>query len=198
MTELEITGESQHELSHHVQSPATLFKASIVSAVLAAVILVSVVLPAEYGIDPTGIGAALGLGALASSETISEASSETVSESNGADKTSLQTQYREDSVDIPVPAGKGLEYKFHLVKGDSMRYDWSTSEGNIYFDFHGEPDGDTTGFFESYTVSTADTVRGTFTASFDGSHGWYWKNESLSPIVVSLKTQGSYKVIGQK
>ncbi len=91
-----------------------------------------------------------------------------------------------------------MEYKFHLVKGDALRYDWSASEGEIYFDFHGEPDGDTTGYFESYTVSTADNVRGTFTASFDGAHGWYWENKGQSPIVVSLNTKGTYEVIGMK
>lgn len=190
MTELENTGESQHGLPHSVQSPATLLKACIFSAVLAAIILVSTILPVEYGIDPMGIGAAVGLSPLASPETVAE--------SDEPDKTSPQTRYQENSVDILVPAGTGLEYKFHLAKGDAMRYDWSSNEGDIYFDFHGEPDGDTTGYFESYTVSSADTVRGTFTASFDGAHGWYWENRGPTPIVVSLKTQGSYEVIGLK
>jgi len=190
MAELETSGESQHELIHSVQSLATLLKVGVLSAVFAAFILVSIVLPAEYGIDPMGIGAALGLSPLASSETVPE--------SDEPSTTLLETGYQEDSVDIHVPAGKGLEYKFHLVKGNAMRYDWSSSEGDIYFDFHGEPDGDTTGYFESYTVSTAGTVRGTFTASFDGSHGWYWENKGPSPIVVSLKTQGSYEIIGRK
>ncbi len=190
MTELENTGESQHGLPRSIQSPATLLKACVFSAVLAAIILVSTILPAEYGIDPMGIGAAIGLSPLASSETIVE--------SDGPGETSPQTGYQEDSVDILVPAGTGLEYKFHLMKDDAMRYDWTSGEGELYFDFHGEPDGDTTGYFESYTVSTADSVRGTFTASFDGAHGWYWENRGSSPIVVSLKTQGSYEIIGLK
>lgn len=45
-------------------STARLVKATLVSILVAAVILVTTVLPAEYGIDPTGIGARLGLDAL--------------------------------------------------------------------------------------------------------------------------------------
>lgn len=107
--------------------------------------------------------------------------------------------YREDSVDISIPAGKGLEYKFYLTSGDALRYGWSTKGGELlFFDFHGEPQGDTTGYFESYTVSTANNARGSFTASFEGSHGWYWENKGQINMVVTLKTEGNYKIIGIK
>lgn len=43
---------------------ARLVRATLVSIVVAAAILVTTVLPAEYGIDPTGIGARLGLDTL--------------------------------------------------------------------------------------------------------------------------------------
>lgn len=42
-------------------STKTLIKSTIIAAVSATVILVTVVLPAEYGIDPTGVGKAVGL-----------------------------------------------------------------------------------------------------------------------------------------
>lgn len=42
-------------------SPAVLRRASVVAAILAVAIAVMVVLPAEYGIDPTGIGRRIGL-----------------------------------------------------------------------------------------------------------------------------------------
>ena len=45
-------------------STARLLRATLASLIVAAVILVTTVLPAEYGIDPTGIGARLGLDAL--------------------------------------------------------------------------------------------------------------------------------------
>ena len=40
---------------------AQLIKSTILAAVAAVVILVTIVLPSEYGIDPTGIGKAVGL-----------------------------------------------------------------------------------------------------------------------------------------
>ena len=50
--------------SPKLPSTARLVRATLVSVLVAAVILVTTVLPAEYGIDPTGIGARLGLDAL--------------------------------------------------------------------------------------------------------------------------------------
>lgn len=42
-------------------SAGRLIKSTIVAAIAAGVILVSIVMPAEYGIDPTGMGKILGL-----------------------------------------------------------------------------------------------------------------------------------------
>lgn len=42
-------------------SSAKLIKSTIVAAVAAALLLVATILPAEYGIDPTGVGQVLGL-----------------------------------------------------------------------------------------------------------------------------------------
>ena len=42
-------------------SPMRLVRATLTAAALAGALLVTVVLPAEYGIDPTGIGRATGL-----------------------------------------------------------------------------------------------------------------------------------------
>ncbi|MAZ67090.1 MAG: hypothetical protein CMF25_08260 [Kangiellaceae bacterium] len=176
-------------MDHIVQSTQTLVKASIVAFIFAAVGLMTIILPAEYGIDPTGIGKAMGLTVL--SDPIE------VKRPDNLINTQTERDYTEDSVEITVMANQGLEYKFDIEKGDAIRYAW-TSSAPLFFDFHGEPKGDTTGYFESYTISTSDEVSGMFTASFDGSHGWYWKNTSNSPIVVSLKTEGNYLLIGVK
>jgi hypothetical protein len=42
-------------------SAATLLRASLVAALIAVTLVVTAVLPAEYGIDPTGIGSRIGL-----------------------------------------------------------------------------------------------------------------------------------------
>jgi hypothetical protein len=193
MTELEHTGKAQHELEHTVQSKKTLLKATAFAAVLAVIVFFVAILPAEFGTDPTGLGKMMRLTQLSGQTSTAQAATTQVAST----KPTLSDQ--EDSVDISIPAGKGLEYKFYLVGGDAMRYGWSTKGGELlYFDFHGEPQGDTTGYFESYTISTANNVRGSFTASFEGSHGWYWKNKGHTDIVVTLQTEGSYKIIGLK
>ena len=193
MTELEHAGKAQHELDHTVQSKKILLKASAYAALLAMIIFIIAILPAEFGIDPTGLGKTMGLTQLAGQTQSAEAQSVQVSSKN------QDFPDQEDSVDIIIPAGEGLEYKFYLVSGETMRYGWSTKGDELLFsDFHGEPQGDTTGYFESYTVSTVNNVRGSFTASFEGSHGWYWKNKGLADIVVTLQTEGTYKIIGIK
>lgn len=42
-------------------SPASLRRATLVAVIIAAVLVVTAVLPAEYGVDPTGIGRRIGL-----------------------------------------------------------------------------------------------------------------------------------------
>lgn len=166
-------------------SSAGLAKATGIALVIAFVLLVFVVLPAEYDIDPTGFGGALGLTRLS-----------TVAVEGEAPRESAAVKTRDDRVVVEVPAARGVEYKFFLRAGQKMKYSWESSSGSIYYDFHGEPEGNTTGFFESYAESTSNTAKGTFTAPFDGAHGWYWKNASLRIVEVTLVTSGSYEVLG--
>ncbi|MCZ6836228.1 MAG: hypothetical protein O7G85_10675 [Planctomycetota bacterium] len=181
-----------------VASIASLVKATAIALVLAIVLLLLVVLPAEYNIDPTGFGHAIGLTRLAappppgdSDTPDASASDDGAAEENDGD--------REDRVEIEVPAGRGLEYKFALRTGERMKFEWSIDEDDeatLYYDFHGEPKGDTTGFFESYSISAANGAKGTFTAPFEGVHGWYFKNRTSSMIKVTLVTSGTYEVLG--
>ena len=45
-------------------SASRLFRSTLLAAVIAAVLLVTIVMPAEYGVDPTGVGSVLGLKAM--------------------------------------------------------------------------------------------------------------------------------------
>ncbi len=73
-----------------------------------------------------------------------------------------------------------------------LTYEWITDGSTLYFDLHGEPKGDTTGYFESYAIATLDEMKGSFTAPFAGSHGWYFKNTSDVPVTVQLIVSGEY------
>lgn len=182
-----------NESTLSIQSTKTLVKATIYAGLIAGVILVTTILPVEYNIDPTGVGKALGLTGMHESSA-SVVKTPTIEPSI----TGQSATYSTDSVSISVPAGTGLEYKFFLVEGAKMEYSWSADNAEIFFDFHGEPEGDTTGYFESFTVTTAREVKGTLTAPFTGSHGWYWKNSGDTDIKISLDTKGSYQIIGLK
>jgi hypothetical protein len=171
------------------QSNKTLFKATGFAAILAVIVLVLIILPTEYNIDPTGFGKMSGLSQLYSTEDTAE-----IKQTLTADNPKAQ----QDTVTIEVLPGEGLEYKFFLEAQQKLVYSWNTNGESLYFDFHGEPQGDTTGFFESFTIATSNKMNGTLTTPFAGSHGWYWRNDTDSAITISLMTKGSYKIIGLK
>ena len=56
----------------HTVSSKTLIKASSTALLLAAITLMTVILPAEYNIDPSGVGKALGLTVLAGNDEIAQ------------------------------------------------------------------------------------------------------------------------------
>ena len=97
-----------------------------------------------------------------------------------------------DVITITIPARGDKEYKLHLDKGATFEYAWKTEGTKLFFDFHGEPKGDTTGYFKSFNKSTSSQESGSLTTSFEGTHGWYWKNNTQSPVIITLKTNGSY------
>lgn len=189
MSEIEQKIRQAHEIQHQIASTKTLIKAGIVATVLASIVLVVAILPAEYGIDPTGLGESLNLTQLANPQASNV-------------ETTLQTTnaagLRKDVVEINVPAGSGLEYKLHLAQYQKLRFNWKAQGDEVFYDFHGEPDGDTTGYFESYAADTSVAVKGTLTVPFDGTHGWYWKNESDQDVTITLQSEGNYEVIGVK
>lgn len=102
---------------------------------------------------------------------------------------------RDDTVNVTIPAGQGLEYKLYLNEGAHLAYNW-TATGDLFYDFHGERAGDTSGDFTSHATGTATADAGNFTAPFTGTHGWFWENESDGDIVVTLRTRGLYAVVG--
>ena len=170
-------------------SLAALVKATGIAFVIAVVLLVLVVLPAEYNIDVTGFGRAIGLTVLA------QPAPETATPS-APEVTAGSEIERDDRTVVDIPAGKGVEYKFHLRSGQEMTYSWSSDSRELFYDFHGEPKGAASNVFESFAAGKASLVKGTFTAPFEGTHGWYWKNSSPQPVQVTLETSGTYEIVG--
>jgi len=108
-----------------------------------------------------------------------------------------QTEWKEE-IKIEIAAKWELEYKFRMKKDAKLQYSWDTGGDKLFFDFHGEPKGDTTGYFKSYKESTNSKSSGFFTAPFEGVHGWYWKNINNKPVTVTLRVKGDYERMDKK
>jgi len=98
-----------------------------------------------------------------------------------------------DIISITIPAKGEQEYKLQLNNGATLQYLWQTDNGELFFDFHGEPRGDTTGYFKTFEKGTKSSVKGSLTTKFEGTHGWYWKNNDNNPVVITLNLSGEYK-----
>ncbi|WP_375197131.1 hypothetical protein [Sphingobium sp.] len=183
-------------------SPSTLAKATGGAVIAAAAILTLFVLPAEYGIDPTGVGTALGLtGMVAGKAEAAPAAAVPAKASDmptpTKDSISRSTPWRQDEMTITLPPHSGQEVKAHMQKGDSFIFSW-TSSGPIKAEMHGEelnaPDDAFTDYWKELEISGG---QGDFTAPFAGIHGWYFRNKGETPVTVTVKTVGFYKDLYQ-
>tara|TARA_R110002049_G_scaffold29552_14_gene100446 strand:- start:12062 stop:13243 length:1182 start_codon:yes stop_codon:yes gene_type:complete len=104
----------------------------------------------------------------------------------------IQPQWK-DSIIVTIPARDYKEYKLFLEKGSELEYTWETDGEQLFFDFHGEPEGDTSGYFKSYNKSTENQASGTLTTPFSGTHGWYWKNDTKQAVTITLNVKGAYQ-----
>ena len=100
-----------------------------------------------------------------------------------------------DSISIIIPGRSDKEFKFRIEKGKILEYSWKTKGEELFFDFHGEQEGDTSGSFKSYRASTSNQVQGSIKAPFTGTHGWYWKNSESKPVTIMLSVRGDYQRI---
>jgi hypothetical protein len=108
-----------------------------------------------------------------------------------------QKEIAKDTIALVVPPKSGIEYKVALKEGKLLRYSWETDGSELFFDFHGEPKGDTTGYFESYKKGTTERSEGAVSTPFEGTHGWYWQNNTSSPVNVQLEIEGDYQLLEQ-
>jgi hypothetical protein len=161
--------------------------ATIAAVGVAAVVLVVAVLPAEYGLDPTGIGEALGLVIL--SDPAAAAAADVRPDGLVAEE-NLQ---RSDTITFDLEPSGFVEYKYRLEAGQSMLYAWQTTSP-VRSEMHSEADGAQEGTAEFFEIIESTTAaQGSYTAPFPGIHGWYWLNLSeKEPISVTLTSTGFY------
>jgi hypothetical protein len=175
-------------------SSAQLLAATLSAMLVAGAILVTVVLPAEYGIDPTGIGVRLGLHRPAPAEEVLAGSADAVATSS-ADGALVRrdTPFRTDEMTVTLKSGEGAEIKAVMARGDRMVFSWTATGAGVDVDMHGD-DGRAEGFSTSYWKDEWQTSgHGAFEAGFAGNHGWFWQNLNDDPVTISVKVSGYYQ-----
>lgn len=193
-------------------SAKQLIRSTIIAALAAVVILITIVLPAEYAIDPTGIGRALGLGEmghikqqlkqeseqdrLRDQQSPPAATPERRSSiggllggfliSSAAAQTAPAT--RSDELSVVLKPGQGAEVKLEMKQGAKVAYTW-TATAEVNYDLHGDGSGKEISYRKGRGAAKDE---GSLTAAFDGNHGWFWRNRTSKEVTVTVKTSGQY------
>jgi hypothetical protein len=193
----------RNEIAEPAAPPApsarTLAVASGLAMLAAAVILVVAVLPAEYGIDPLGVGTTLGFSGLAEAGR-----TEPVPPPQGTVQAPMMTggvglypgPFKVDSRVFELGPYEFVEFKYHLAKDAVMVFSWK-ADGDVTQDFHGDPDGGDKDATQSFDKLPRRTSDGSFTAPFSGIHGWYWENPGGQTVKVTVTTAGFYTAAHQ-
>lgn len=184
-----------HVIAQELPSTRKLVVTMIAAMAVATVILVTVVLPAEYGLDPLGTGKSLGLTPLAGiieppAESEMDESSRLVPKQEGP-VGHYPVPYKTDTTQFVIGPYEYIEYKYRLEKDATMLYSWAADTAVLH-DFHGDRDGARPDQSESFDKQGRREASGSFTAPFSGIHGWFWENPGGDTVTVSLSTSGFY------
>ncbi|MFK7856826.1 MAG: transmembrane anchor protein [Granulosicoccus sp.] len=189
-------------------SLALLRRSTLVAIIGGVLILVAVVLPAEYGIDPTGAGRILGLTEMgeikqelhdeAEQDQQLHGNSQSLNLMNSVLGIFVSTAYAEegwkDTITFTLEPGEHAETKLVMQQGDQAKYIWKSMGGRINFDLHAHGDGQS----ETYEKGRGATEgEGSFIAPFKGEHGWFWRNRDKHDVTITLKINGEYLEIIQ-
>lgn len=183
-----------------------LVRSTLIALAGAGALLVTVVLPAEYGIDLTGAGRILGLTEMgeikvqladeAAAELASELPSGDIPSAEAASNPAIAVANRTDRKEITLEPGEAAEIKLSARKGVSIAFSWSVAGGVVNYDTHGDPLVKRRGFYHGYGKGKASSGQeGAILTAFDGTHGWYWRNRSGQSVVITLQTSGAYSGI---
>jgi hypothetical protein len=163
---------------------------------VAGLVLVAFVLPAEYALDPLGTGAKLGLLdlGLTGQQVDALEAGKGAATGGGTILAPQDAAFKQETITFEAGPREGFEYKYRLEKGEALLYSW-TASAPMNTEFHAEPDGAPRGYAQTYEKKDGMTgASGTLTAPFSGIHGWYWENTTDQPAKVTLTTAGHYNL----
>ncbi|ASD26095.1 hypothetical protein GCM10010203_66990 [Actinomadura yumaensis] len=192
-----------------------LLKSTGIAAAVASVLLVTIVLPSEYGVDPTRIGSVFGLTEMGriKQQLAKEAEADAAADAAAVDAVPVSVPaaptasavappaaptvvahgtVRTDETIVTLQPDQGAEIKLVMQEGATARFTWTSSGGKINFDTHADRPGVS---YHAYGKGSSPREEGVLTAAFTGSHGWFWRNRTGQPVTITLKTEGAYTEI---
>lgn len=195
--------------SDELPSTAQLIRSTIIAIVAAIIILVTIVLPSEYGIDPTGFGRATGLAEMGQ---IKKELSEEAKRDHGSllmpDQHpgifdgilglfvgvahAQEISKWKDQVSFDLKPGETNELKLTMKKDEVAYYQMIVEGGRVNFDLHAHTGGEAVTYEKGRGSNGSE---GEIVAAFDGNHGWFWRNRDKTPLTVNLKLRGAYSAI---
>lgn len=185
---------------------AQLFRSSVIAGVGAVALLVTVYLPAEYAIDPTGVGRVLGLTEMGEIKVqfAEEAEADRLLDEQRAQDQSSSVldavfglfvgtahaqETWQDEVTFTLEPGATAEIKMTMEAGNVVDYAWTATGGRVNFDLHAHSGGESIDY-ERGAGQTAG--EGSIEAPFAGDHGWFWRNRDSTPITMTIQLRGEY------
>jgi hypothetical protein len=203
---------------------AQLVKSTIISAIAAGVLLVTVVMPSEYAIDPTGLGSVMGLTEMGEikAQLAEEAELDRQKDQNAGQSLiapqaapaaapqegsslmeriirefGISAAYAQDAVrqdEISITLQPGEGAEVKLVMLKGAKANYSWTANGSKVNFDTHGDGGGESISYEKGRGVAEDT-GVLEAAFDGNHGWFWRNRTGDPVTVTLKTDGAYSDI---
>jgi len=186
---------------------------STVAIAVAAVAMIFFVLPAELGIDLTGFGEKTGLTGLAQGSSTNIYLERGLKRKNvvfplagGASASEATLRSTLAAKGIAIPAGAtfeadhwdyellpyaSIEMKYRLAQGQPMIFAWHAPVP-LHYDMHSVPDAGGNPATESFAISDAPAQTAVYVAPFTGIHGWFWQNQTLNPVTVTIDATGAF------
>lgn len=204
------------DIPTRAELPSTrqLIKSTIIAIAAAAAILITIVLPSEYAVDPTGVGKILNLTEMGEikQQLSAEAEAdrqlqmqmiETEEKSSSlmdgllglivssAHAQSAGEAWTDEETYTLVP-GESIEIKLVMEEGAEAEFLWVAEGGVLNFDLHGDGSGKNISYEKGRGVPNQD---GVLKASFTGNHGWFWRNRDKQDVMLTLSVRGAYSDI---
>jgi len=192
-------------LENDLPTSSQLLKSTMVAIGVGCALLILVVLPAEYGTDPTGVGELLGLKKMGEIKTrwkqdfLKE--NQVFKENIGAkDELMVKPETGKENQDVMefvIPPDEAIEIKLEMKKGSIVKYKWTTQNGGLNYNLHGDGHNGSQKSVSYKKGRMTSSDSGEIKSEFDGYHGWFWRNRNNESVIVTLETIGDYILIKQ-